>query len=274
MSNMHYYSSDVLNGCGVWSRDQLLAHLDSIGVTGPGQSLSANDVATLINANLRTQISASRCHHRPHGAAILSIDPRQWRTRRGLPYLVNPESWQACGDKTCRRLHGEPCPCDWEITQALDAHKGGSKLAVLVTTDPGYMDHIRAPGDPQVAAIVPWSLEPAGDLREALGAVRYLHAAHSARLQYADSSKGQRFREYLLALHQELAEVAACVTWKPYQDNSVHARKALLEEIADVVIYLDLMLLLFKADWRELAEHIQSKTGEIERRIKGGYYDN
>lgn len=274
MDKLYRYSSDVCNGCGVWSGAQLLEHLDKIGATGPGKHLSAAAVATLISANLRAQISASTCHHRPQGAAILSIDPEQWAARRGLPYIVNPERWQTCGDNTCRRLRGLPCPRDWEITQALDAHKGGSKLAVLITTDVDYMDHISMPGLPPVAAIVHWSLAPMGDLQEALGEVRYLHAAHPQRLQYADSSKGQRFREYLLALHQELAEVADCMAWKPYQDNSVYARKALLGEIADVVIYLDLMLLLFGADWRELAEQIQTKTGEIERRISGGYYDN
>lgn len=93
-------------------------------------------------------------------------------------------------------------------------------------------------------------------------------------LGYPDK-KGDKYtqaRELLLALHQEVAELTDSIQWKPWRSARNFTRHNFLEEMADVLIFLDSLLMNFDCSWNDVRKAIEDKLKVNYERINGGYH--
>lgn len=93
-------------------------------------------------------------------------------------------------------------------------------------------------------------------------------------LGYPDK-KGDKYtqaRELLLALHQEVAELTDSIQWKPWRRARNFTRHNFLEEMADVLIFLDSLLMNFDCSWNDVRKAIEDKLKVNYERINGGYH--
>lgn len=117
---------------------------------------------------------------------------------------------------------------------------------------------------------IPPVTTPFMNLNYVLDEVRKYHKL----LGYPDEN-GDRYtqaRELLLAIHQEVSELTDSVQWKPWRAARNFAKHNFLEEIADVIIFLDSLLMNFDCTWSEVAEAIRDKVEENVNRINRGYH--
>lgn len=258
---------------GVWTPDKLLQVVTDLKLAE-----SPTLVRVQITKALREQVDRSQCQHKRHGALVLDLDPKAWTT--GVPLDYVPNKWHDCGAPRCRRLDGQDCPAAHVVQQASDAFVKlfpgrEERNAVLITTDPDYMDHADNLDMYGMAALVHWPLPPMYTIGEALEEVRRTHDKMPRPPIEWRQDIYKQLRELLLAIHHELSEVADATTWKPYGSKPrCYARHQVLTEVADVLIYADLLIKLFEADWAEMADIINAKTDVIRQRIGDGYYDN
>lgn len=83
-------------------------------------------------------------------------------------------------------------------------------------------------------------------------------------------------RELVLGAIKELTEVLDTVNWKPWKkyNNTPKAYyDELLEEVGDVVFFLDSILMNFGFTWSDLAKAIDKKLVETNNRLNNGYHD-
>ena len=80
-------------------------------------------------------------------------------------------------------------------------------------------------------------------------------------------NKMQQAREIILSLHQEVAEMANTVQWKPWKRGEGVCDEWLLEETSDVMFFLDSWLMLHGKSWKDLQEATQRKIAENHNRI-------
>lgn len=81
------------------------------------------------------------------------------------------------------------------------------------------------------------------------------------------ANKMQQAREIILSLHQEVAEMANTVQWKPWKRGEGVCDEWLLEETSDVIFFLDSWLMLHGKSWKDLQEATQRKIAENHKRI-------
>ena len=81
------------------------------------------------------------------------------------------------------------------------------------------------------------------------------------------ADKMQQAREIILSLHQEVAEMANTVQWKPWKRGEGVCDEWLLEETSDVMFFLDSWLMLHGKSWKDLQEATQRKIAENHKRI-------
>ena len=77
----------------------------------------------------------------------------------------------------------------------------------------------------------------------------------------------QQAREIILSLHQEVAEMANTVQWKPWKRGEGVCDEWLLEETSDVIFFLDSWLMLHGKSWKDLQEATKRKIAENHKRI-------
>lgn len=80
-------------------------------------------------------------------------------------------------------------------------------------------------------------------------------------------------REILLAMQLEVSEVAESIQWKPWRKARNYCRYNMLEELSDVLFFMDSLLMNFGCTWEDLAEVMQDKLEECHNRIKRGYHE-
>lgn len=106
-----------------------------------------------------------------------------------------------------------------------------------------------------------------------LDKVRVYHGV----LGYPDTN-GDKFkqgREIALAMFMEMAEVVNAFDWKPWKayggkPNVDHDN--LLEELVDIMFFIDSMLLNFNGTWQNLFKRMNAKLNENYNRINEGYH--
>ena len=81
------------------------------------------------------------------------------------------------------------------------------------------------------------------------------------------ADKMQQAREIILSLHQEVAEMANTVQWKPWKRREGVCDEWLLEGTSDVMFFLDSWLMLHGKSWKDLQEATQRKIAENHKRI-------
>ena len=93
-------------------------------------------------------------------------------------------------------------------------------------------------------------------------------------LGYPDKNgdKYTQARELLLALHQEVSELTDSIQWKPWRLARNFTRHNFLEEMADVLIFLDSLLMNFDCNWRDVRKAIEDKLKVNYKRIEGRYH--
>lgn len=82
--------------------------------------------------------------------------------------------------------------------------------------------------------------------------------------------------ELTLGAIKEMTEVLDAVDWKPWKryDNRPRANyENLLEEVGDVVFFLDSILMNFGFTWSDLSKAINKKLVETNNRLTNGYHD-
>ena len=79
-------------------------------------------------------------------------------------------------------------------------------------------------------------------------------------------------REILLAMQQEVSEVTDSIQWKPWRKARNYCRYNMLEELGDVIFFIDSLLMNFGCTWDDLTEVMNEKLEECHNRIKRGYH--
>lgn len=79
-------------------------------------------------------------------------------------------------------------------------------------------------------------------------------------------------REILLAMQQEVSEVADSIQWKPWRKARNYCRYNMLEELGDVIFFIDSLLMNFGCTWGDLNKVMEDKLEECHNRIKRGYH--
>lgn len=79
-------------------------------------------------------------------------------------------------------------------------------------------------------------------------------------------------REILLAMQQEVSEVTDSIQWKPWRKARNYCRYNMLEELGDVIFFIDSLLMNFGCTWGDLNKVMEDKLEECHNRIKRGYH--
>lgn len=122
-----------------------------------------------------------------------------------------------------------------------------------------------------------WVLETAPQLGSSLDVVMKEVREYHEVLGYPKTNTGteEQFtqaREILLAMQLEVAEVAETIQWKPWRKARKYEREHMLEELGDVLFFVDSLLMNFGCSWGDLAEAMETKLIECHKRIERGYH--
>ena len=205
--------------------------------------------------------------------------------------------------KKCAKFDGQACPAHHAEMEAV-SHLEQAKLAMeLVDTNFKLPDFLIAAVSYQPCKWCVKALEEVGvkriiyfeqsdnELPEFSGVYRYIpHGPEESlssviagireyhmTLGYPNTrcDKETQFnqaREILLAMQQEVSEVADSIQWKPWRKARNYCRYNMLEELGDVIFFIDSLLMNFGCTWDDLAEVMNEKLNECHNRIKRGYH--
>lgn len=193
---------------------------------------------------------------------------------------------------TCAKEMGGPCRAQHAEINAL-MHKTGNPVLCYCTLEPceGCARMLRNAGVDAVFYMTPTTKSG----REAFGShweqlvvtpnpfegIRLYHQKlgfpkFGPRTAYITEEQKHAHNELVLGAIKEMTEVLEAVDWKPwkkyggvptvYQDN-------LLEEVGDVVFFLDSILMNFGFTWEDLTDAINKKLIETNNRLTNGYHN-
>lgn len=83
-------------------------------------------------------------------------------------------------------------------------------------------------------------------------------------------------RDIILAMHTEISELLNSFTWKPwkrYNGLSEIDKDNFLEELGDVIFFMDSLLMNFGLSWPDVFSRMDAKLVENYKRIENGYHN-
>ena len=112
---------------------------------------------------------------------------------------------------------------------------------------------------------------------DVLANVREYHVALNYPEPTTDPEvKARQIRELILAAQVELVEVLNEADWKPwkaYGGNREIRKGKFVEELGDVIFFLDSLLMVTNTSWGELAKWMNRKVVENYGRLDSGYHN-
>lgn len=100
--------------------------------------------------------------------------------------------------------------------------------------------------------------------------VRAYHRALGIPVENSRNFDDQR--NIMLAMFMEMAEVVQSFQWKPWKAGSSINADNFLEELSDIMIFMDSALSNFGLSWNQLFTRLDQKIIEVEARLNNGYH--
>lgn len=203
---------------------------------------------------------------------------------------------------SCAKEMGEPCRAQHAEINAL-MHMTGRPVLCYCTLEPceGCAKMLRNAGVEAVYFLRKTSKsgkeafgkhweqlvltsEPQGRLDRALSQIREYHYSlgYPRVITRLDSStvisdiQKQQHNELVLAAIKELTEVLEAVNWKPWKNYNGHPEvdmENLIEEIGDVIFFLDSIMMNFGLSHEALVEALSNKLTVVYNRLNNGYHN-